>query len=383
MDIFLYILYVFIIFATHTNIYFKCSDNLFFAKSKNILAAIFSFAFALSCVNDFAFYKLFYFLIILGFSTFVFALSLMILWFKTKDIYNGFLSKVIWIWEIITFVPIFLTSVYLWFLKLYEINVQFILLFIIAFAFFYKAVIGAVNTPKVKHVNIFSDKIISPLSVVLLADIHLKKNLSKDFLQGIIKQTNELNPDMILIAGDLIDTSIKNINYLELLNDFSSKYGTFYVLGNHEYYHGVEQIHKKLKEYNLTILDNKIQNFDSFSISGTNDLMGLKYKNFKPDLSPIKPHLNASKFNILLTHQPKFVKKYDVSDFDLVLCGHTHAGQIFPFSLAVKLEQGFLNGLYKLDKTLMYVSSGAGFWGMSARFFAPSEITHINISPKN
>ena len=68
-------------------------------------------------------------------------------------------------------------------------------------------------------------------------------------------------------------------------------------------------------------------------------------------------------------------------DVDLVLCGHTHAGQIFPFGLLVLLDQGFLHGLYKInDKMQAYVSSGAGFWGPPVRIFAPSEIAILNLS---
>ena len=74
-------------------------------------------------------------------------------------------------------------------------------------------------------------------------------------------------------------------------------------------------------------------------------------------------------------------KKNLQKDVDLVLCGHTHAGQIFPFSILVLLDQGFLHGLYKInDKMQAYVSSGAGFWGPPVRIFAPSEIAILNLS---
>ncbi|NES53014.1 hypothetical protein G3565_32125, partial [Escherichia coli] len=85
----------------------------------------------------------------------------------------------------------------------------------------------------------------------------------------------------------------------------------------------------------------------------------------------------------LLTHQPKTALLYDLSDFDLVLSGHTHGGQIFPFMFLVKLQQGFVHGLYDLgEKTKLYVSSGAGFWGPSLRVFAPSEIVILNLKGK-
>ena len=74
----------------------------------------------------------------------------------------------------------------------------------------------------------------------------------------------------------------------------------------------------------------------------------------------------------------------DVSDFDLVLCGHTHAGQVFPLSIFVWLDQHYVHGLYQVDsKTQLYVSSGVGFWGPAMRFLAPSEIVNLKLKPKH
>lgn len=257
---------------------------------------------------------------------------------------------------------------------------------VVAFSMFFKGLKDALSIPKVNEVSIQSDKITKDLKLAVISDLHLGKNLNEDFFKGVIKRVNELNADCVMIVGDLVDTDIDDINYLHLLNDFKSKYGTFYVFGNHEYYHGVENIHKELKKYNVTILDNKNAFFDDFMVAGVNDLAGIKYgvSEYMPDLNKAKKSMDLNKFNILLTHQPKFAKLYDVNEFDLVLAGHTHAGQIFPFSILVVLEQGFLHGLYKLtNKTNLYVSSGAGFWGPSIRFLAPSEIALINITKEN
>ncbi|MGI7163461.1 metallophosphoesterase, partial [Campylobacter coli] len=90
--------------------------------------------------------------------------------------------------------------------------------------------------------------------------------------------------------------------------------------------------------------------------------------------------LNTSKASILLAHQPKTALLYNLSDFDLILSGHTHGGQIFPFMFLVKLHQGFIRGLYDLgENTKLFVSSGAGFWGPSLRVFAPNEIAILNL----
>ncbi|EFP3712795.1 metallophosphoesterase, partial [Campylobacter jejuni] len=223
------------------------------------------------------------------------------------------------------------------------------------------------------------------LKIVMLTDIHLGKNLHENFLDKLITKVNLQSPDMVVIVGDLIDTNPKDLkNYISKLNDFNSTYGTFYALGNHEYYHGINEVLDLLRKHtNMKILVNQNLDLGFINIAGLGDLAGLDRGLYAPDLARIKVDLNTSKASILLTHQPKTALLYDLSDFDLVLSGHTHGGQIFPFMFLVKLQQGFVHGLYDLgEKTKLYVSSGAGFWGPSLRVFAPSEIVILNLKGK-
>lgn len=376
MNIIFSVLYFLAIFFTNANILLRLIKLNIFNKLRKIIVALFAliFAFELNILNDLTTTKelLTYTLIILIISTLTFLILTAINYFKTKQIYASHLAKSIDVWEMISFIPLF-------FIFIQKINFNSSIIFVfLDFFFFYKVCKNAIKTPKVKYITLNSGKIKNDLSIALIADIHLKKNLNNNFFKNIIDKINEQNPDLVAIAGDLIDGNYKDIKCLHFLNDLKSTYGTFYILGNHEYYHGVNEILNELKKYNINILDNKSIEFNDFVISGVNDLMGNKLNIFKPDINALK--LNINKFNILLTHQPKFVKKYDVSAYDLILAGHTHAGQIFPFSLAVKLEQGFLYGYY--EKYKMYVTSGAGFWGVVARLIAKSEIVIINIKAK-
>lgn len=254
-------------------------------------------------------------------------------------------------------------------------------LIILSISMIFKGFANAVSVPKVKEIDLKIDKLKENLNIVLISDMHLGKNLGEDFLKALIEKINTLNADMVIIAGDLIDTDINKIHYLELLQNFKSKYGTFYVYGNHEYYNGMEEISAKLKKIqNFKILEDEGIEFDNFTLSGTLDLSAERLGYKASDINKVKQHTNNEKFNILITHQPKYVKTYDVTGFDLILSGHTHAGQIFPFSLLVFLEQGFVYGLYELSKNaLLYVSSGAGFWGPAVRFLAPSEIAFLKL----
>lgn len=376
MNIVFSILYFLAIFFTNANILLRVIKLNIFNKIRKLIVALFSLIFALeiNILSDINLVKelLFYTLILLIFSTLVFLILMSLQYLKNKQIYSIDFAKNIDIWEIVIFVPLFCI-----FLSKISFELSIVYTFL-AFFFFYKVCKNAIKTPKIKQITLSNNKLKNNLKIALIADIHLKRNLNDDFFKKIVDRINEQKPDLVAISGDLIDGSIKDIKCLHYLNDLSSTYGTFYVLGNHEYYHGVASIVEELKKYNINILDNKSIEFNDFVISGVNDLMGNKLNTFKPDINALKP--NSLKANILLTHQPKFAKLHDVSSYDLILAGHTHAGQIFPFSLAVKLEQGFLYGYY--EKYKMYVTSGAGFWGVVARLIAKSEIVMINLKSK-
>ncbi|HEC1743224.1 TPA: metallophosphoesterase [Campylobacter coli] len=246
----------------------------------------------------------------------------------------------------------------------------------------YTSINNAIRVPEIQNVDIHLTKLDRDLKIAMLTDIHLGKNLHKDFLDKLIAEVNLQKPDMVVIVGDLVDTNPKELqSYISRLNDLKSTYGTFYALGNHEYYHGIEEVLDLLKKYtDMKILVNQNLDLGFINIAGLGDLAGLSKGLYAPDLARVKVDLNTSKPSILLAHQPKTALLYDLSDFDLVLSGHTHGGQIFPFMLLVKLQQGFVHGLYDLSKnTKLFVSSGAGFWGPSLRVFAPNEIAILNL----
>ncbi len=246
----------------------------------------------------------------------------------------------------------------------------------------YTSINNAIRVPEIQSVDIHLAKLDRDLKIAMLTDIHLGKNLHKDFLDRLIVEVNLQKPDMVVIVGDLVDTNPKELqNYISRLNDLNSTYGTFYALGNHEYYHGIEEVLDLLKKYtNMKILLNQNLDLGFINIAGLGDLAGLSKGLYAPDLARVKVDLNTSKPSILLAHKPKTALLYDLSDFDLVLSGHTHGGQIFPFMFLVKLQQGFIRGLYNLgENTKLFVSSGAGFWGPSLRVFAPNEIAILNL----
>lgn len=249
------------------------------------------------------------------------------------------------------------------------------------FLFFFTSRNNALHTPQVRNVQIPLPKLKQQKRIAMVSDVHIGHILKADFLARIVERINALNADVVVIVGDLIDDDIAKVGKeLAALKELASKEGVFYVNGNHEYYHGIVPIMEFMRSSGVRVLDNESLELSGFNLAGVNDLAGLRFGEYVPDLARTRQGLNASKPSILLAHQPKFARLYDVGGFDLVLSGHTHAGQVFPMSIFVWLDQHYIHGLYQhTNETKLYVSSGAGFWGPSFRFLAPSEIVCIDL----
>ncbi|EFX41481.1 metallophosphoesterase [Helicobacter suis] len=272
-----------------------------------------------------------------------------------------------------------------------EIKNQFYPLFDLAFlvlVIYFSAIIAhnALEIPAIKKVKVIIPGLKQDLKIAMLTDVHLGPNLHEKFLNRIIQKVNAQRVDMVVIVGDLVDTNPKNLEgYISKLDDLKSTYGTFYAVGNHEYYHGLSSVLNLLKTHtHMKILFNSSVDMGPLNIAGLADLAGLRWGGeYAPSLPKTTKHLNKDKPSILLTHEPRAALIYDLKDFDLVLSGHTHGGQVFPFMFLAKWRQGFIHGLYSLSpKTKIYVSSGVGFWGPAMRAFAKSEIVILNLKRK-
>ncbi len=224
------------------------------------------------------------------------------------------------------------------------------------------------------------------LTIVQLTDVHIGRTLKRDFLKGVVSKTNAMQPDIVVITGDLYDMSPNDIAYdLEPLKEL--KVPTYFVTGNHEYFHGVEPILKSVRSLGITALTNhavRIGNEDNyFNLVGLNDVTGKRFGVFPPDVEKAYQGVDPSKPIIVLAHQPKSIELIQDKRCDLMLSGHTHGGQIFPFGLLVKLAQPFISGLHEFqDGKQIFVSRGTGYWGPPLRVFAPSEISRIVITNK-
>jgi hypothetical protein len=231
-----------------------------------------------------------------------------------------------------------------------------------------------------------SKEITRDFTFVQISDLHIGGIVDREFVKKVVTRINSLNLDLVLITGDLVDTKIAySSDSIEELKNLKSKFGTFYVLGNHEYFHNEQQIIDKLKSIGINTLINSNRYIEelNINIAGISDLFGLKAQRLEPSIEKASENLDFSKYTIFLSHQPSVIERDDFIEFDLTLSGHTHGGQIFPFGLLVLLKQPYLKGLHKIaNESYLYINQGAGFWGPRIRIGTFSELTYFKVMKK-
>ena len=223
-------------------------------------------------------------------------------------------------------------------------------------------------------------------TIIQLSDIHIGGLIDKKFINSLVNKVNLLNADIVVITGDLVDTKLEFAKAaLDELKNLQSKFGTYFIVGNHEYFHGVQPIIDYVNSLGIKTLENENVYIGSkdegFYLCGVYDRFGNRYGSYKPDITKALEN-TTNHPTVLLAHQPKFVDEIENTEgIDLILCGHTHGGQIFPFNFLVKLQQPYVKGLnIHNDFTQVYVNKGTGFWGPPMRLGASSEISILKLS---
>lgn len=238
---------------------------------------------------------------------------------------------------------------------------------------------------KLEKVDIKIKNLTKSYKIAQLSDIHIGGLIDKEFIRDMVLRVNALHVDLVVITGDLIDIKMdRGRDILAELKNLESTYGTFFVAGNHEYFHDIAKIIETLKELDIRVLENENvyvgDEDEGFNLAGVYDLFGYRTKTYIPDINKALYNLKKSP-TILLAHQPRYIDEIKDS-VDLMLSGHTHGGQLFPFRFLVKLQQPYISGLHQHNKELqIYVNKGTGFWGPPMRLGACSEITEITLVP--
>jgi len=236
--------------------------------------------------------------------------------------------------------------------------------------------------PIINNVPVLQNRFSEPYRIVQISDMHIGGLIDKEFVKKSVEMINEQKADIVVITGDLIDAPIERVSKaVDELKNISSRYGTYYVAGNHEYFHGIEKTLKHLQTLGIHILDNSSVHIGDFYLCGVNDIFGNRYGAYEPDIDKAMKDVPKNRPTLLLAHQPRFL--YELKGFEpsLILSGHTHGGQIWPFGFLVSIVQPYLKGLHSLNNNRhIYVNSGIGFWGPKMRLGSRSEITVIEWS---
>jgi predicted MPP superfamily phosphohydrolase len=222
----------------------------------------------------------------------------------------------------------------------------------------------------------------SGYSIVQLTDLHVGPTLGRDFVESVVRETNRLAADLVVITGDLVDGTVEQLRTLvEPLKDLRARDGVYFVTGNHEYYSGADAWIDHLRTLGIRVLRNeRVCIRDAFDLAGVDDASAHRMlPHHGQDVSKALAGRDESRAVVLLAHQPKALKEAVRWNVDLQLSGHVHGGQMIPFNWIARLDQPVIAGLRLVQSTWVYVSSGTGYWGPPMRVGSGAELTRIEL----
>lgn len=241
------------------------------------------------------------------------------------------------------------------------------------------SIISVINATGIviKEVEVPVENLEKDVTIVQLSDIHIGTIRNSGFLKTIIEKTNKLDPDIVMITGDMVDASARL--HGGMFSDFNKlRAPIYFVTGNHEVYEGTDDIYALFNDTKIRILRNEAVDFDGIQI------IGVEYSEDKGHLGKEleKLKIDKTKPALLMYHPPKGFEDAKQVGIDLQLAGHTHNGQIFPFNFFVRIFFKHIKGLYDLGGMFLYVSPGTSTWGPFMRLGSRNEITLLKLIAK-
>lgn len=224
--------------------------------------------------------------------------------------------------------------------------------------------------------------------IALIADLHFGTTMNDKKLKKYCEKIEEKKPDVVVLCGDIVDerTTLKQMKEAaNILGHIKSKYGTFYVYGNHdkntyssEPNYCAEQLSSELQHNKIHVLEDEVYKLNKrFTIVGRKD-RGFSAEYNRKTSKALLTNVNRNSFILLLDHQPSELKVNSKLGIDLQLSGHTHGGQIWPTGL---LNFGdLIYGNEKIGKYQVIVTSGIGGWGYAIRTGSHSEYVIVDIN---
>ena len=230
---------------------------------------------------------------------------------------------------------------------------------------------------EVRRVALSSPKLDRPARLVQISDVHVGSR-GAGFLPRIVRRVNALDPDAVFVTGDLVDLMNLPEDALDSIGALAAP--AFFAIGNHERYVGSDAICARLETLGVAVLRNARAEW------GTMRIVGIDDAETRDQVARVLERIGAGErdrapFTILLYHRPDGLEDAARAGIDLMLCGHTHNGQIVPFDRIVKRYFPRIAGRYDVGATVLYVSPGTGTWGPTMRLGSSNEITVFELSP--
>ena len=221
-------------------------------------------------------------------------------------------------------------------------------------------------------------------TIVQITDLHIGEVLGQKFLEDVVARCNALKPDLVAITGDLVDASVAELApTIATLQGLRSRHGSFFITGNHEYYMGATEWCDAISKMGITVLRNRFVSIGdagaSFDLVGVDDWGARRWgRKSGYDFHKAIAGRDPERAAVLLAHQPA---NFEVTSehVGLQLSGHTHGGQMFPFTRLITLEWPQARGRFTQGDSTMYVSRGTGFWGAPMRVDSPPEIVQVTL----
>ena len=250
------------------------------------------------------------------------------------------------------------------------------------------ALIQGLRPPVVENYDVYLSKLPNEMDhtvIVALSDLHLDSLLGPRWLQARIAQVKKQQPDLVVLLGDIFEAQGEcGDELLNIMRGLSAPLGVWAVYGNHEFYRGYDQSEALINKAKFKVLRNCWTELRSgFILAGVDDLTTIQRR--KGQVSHYLSKTLAGRppgATILLSHTPWETEKAAKAGVGLMLCGHTHGGQIWPFDYLVKRRYPLLEGRYEVNGMTVIVSRGTGTWGPRMRLWSPGEILRVTLHRK-
>jgi predicted MPP superfamily phosphohydrolase len=217
--------------------------------------------------------------------------------------------------------------------------------------------------------------------IAQMSDLHLGLSAAVTRLEEACRIVAGLSPDLVAVTGDFVDPGFRDGPRLEAAGrSLHPPFGVWAVFGNHEFYNGEGESRAWYEAFGARVLrDEAVELSNGLQLAGVDDLMTVRTS--PAGLSALLAGLDAGKPSVLLSHQPRMFEVAAGKGVGLMLSGHTHGGQIFPFGWLVRLHTPFVHGVFRRAGSTLIVSSGTGLWGPPLRLGTRSEVVLATLRP--